>query len=436
MPLPQITRRFLTVAMNSPIEARRLADWLDVVEAVAAGGGVDGALTVGTSGAEQYTTITAALAVASSGDEVVISKGTYAEDITIPDGVRVRGNHFAQGVIIDGTVTFAGSGTLREITVRCPDDGSHGIVATLAAGKLTLLVDVVLLGTGGSGDLVRKDGAGILAVTFGLFHNGGATTGAVIRVLGGTFIAAGPVGGNVGSCADFFKVDGGTLLVPQCVFQSSALYTATDFLDLEDGAAYLDTILAPKSAEPFTNCVHISGDGVTCEVYGSPLRSSTYDLLIDGALAGTGTTIEIEAPIERSKYSAPAGYRDVAVTSFNFEARSGWASYTDTTHTSGSPQTFSDGVRAQWTNNAGSKLVDYRPGKTELWSGNLINPGVAGEAYELRIDFTYQPSASNSYADLILDIGSDPLGAHPYPEKPASDAGQKQALSDRPEWVG
>ncbi len=51
----------------------------------------DNILTVGDAGSE-YSTITAALAAASSGDVVLVMPGTYAEkELTIPDGVTLRG---------------------------------------------------------------------------------------------------------------------------------------------------------------------------------------------------------------------------------------------------------------------------------------------------------------------------------------------------------
>lgn len=93
----------------------------------------------------------------------------------------------------------------------------------------------------------------------------------------------------------------------------------------------------------------------------------------------------------------------------------GWGSYQDTARTSGSPQVFADGVRQILTNNAGVTLNDYLPTPQELWADNKITPTGVGEAYDLRVDFTYQPSAGNRSIELILDIGSDPLGVDSIP---------------------
>lgn len=383
------------------------------IPAVAASEEAEGSLTVGPNG-EQFSTISEACAAAVSGDRILVSAGTYVENPTIPDGVRLRGKWFAQDVIIQGTVTIAGTGTVREVTVRAPD-GQKGVYANLASDKLLALVNIVVQGTTSSLDLVHIEGSGVVAVTTGLYHNGGTSSGAVFRLSGGSLMAAGALVGNVGSATDYLLVDGGVAHVGLMTFQSSALYTCTDGVEVSAGAAYVGNMVAPEGLEPFTNCLHVSSDGVTVEWAGSPLRGSTYDLLVDGGLVGTGTRLDLDAPMVRGKTSYPAGYRDVADTAFNFDTHTGWATYSDTTHSSGSPQTFSDGVRAQWTNDGGSSIVTYRDGDEDYWAGNEIQPGEAGESYSIRIDFTYQPSAPNSHAVLELDIGSAPLGGSSVP---------------------
>jgi len=88
---------------------------------------------------------------------------------------------------------------------------------------------------------------------------------------------------------------------------------------------------------------------------------------------------------------------------------SGWASYVDTTHTSGSPQAYSSGTRTQWTNDGGTTIDTYAPNGA-LWSSDKITPTAVGEAYELRIDFTIDPGGPSAVLSLELDIGADPFG--------------------------
>lgn len=66
--------------------------------------------------AVEYATITLALAAASSGDTIYLPPGTFTEDITIPDGVIVRGSEMNSSIIA-GQVTFAGDGWLSDAAV-------------------------------------------------------------------------------------------------------------------------------------------------------------------------------------------------------------------------------------------------------------------------------------------------------------------------------
>lgn len=361
-----------------------------------------------------YTTVAAALADAVSGDLVIVDSGTYAESFTVPDGVRIKGRELAQETIIQGTITCTGTATLRELEVQAPAS-SRGIYANLGAGKLLVLVGCVVKGTSGTSPLVECDGSGIVAVTTGLYHNGGSVSAPFILVSGGTFIGAGDIIGNVGSVSDVLKITGGTCVIEGGIgVQSSALYSATDGIEVAGGTIVVNSFTVPD-ATPLTNGIHISADGVTGTVYGPAVIGSTYDILVDGGLTGTGSTLTVSSPINRSRTSWPSGYRDTATTRGNFVTEQGWASYTDTTHTSGSPQTLTNGTRTQWTNDAGTKLEDYRPGGAPLWSGNKITPNSLGDAYTLRVDFTYQPAGVNAYIDFELDIGSDPFGASSIP---------------------
>ena len=127
-----------------------------------------GVITVSATAFADYTTIGAALAAASPGDEIVVYGGTYAENITLDGSKRVRGFGFAQKVIISGAdttgtrVTFAGTGTLREITVIGPSVGSNAAIdaTALAGGENVVLYNVSVVG-GGSATSSGIKGAGL-----------------------------------------------------------------------------------------------------------------------------------------------------------------------------------------------------------------------------------------------------------------------------------
>ena len=89
------------------------------------GEGEAGIINVAKSGGD-YDTIAAGLAVADPGDVVVVFPGDYAENVTVPTGVRLMGSHIALVTRITGAdttgtrVTFEGSGTIRNMTMVGP----------------------------------------------------------------------------------------------------------------------------------------------------------------------------------------------------------------------------------------------------------------------------------------------------------------------------
>jgi hypothetical protein len=199
-----------------------------------------------------YPTITAALAAAVASDTVIVGPGTYAESITIPDGVRVVGTAPAQEIIISGAdatstrVTFAGTGTLREITVVGPSAGANpAISCNLAAGKLGVIFAVVVQGAGGTGAGVFKAGAGILALLGGFYHNGGVFAGPLMQVDAGLAIIQ-QVIANVGSSTAVLLVNGGTVEGRDWLVQSSALYSCTDIFHLAGTCSDAATALTLK----------------------------------------------------------------------------------------------------------------------------------------------------------------------------------------------
>jgi hypothetical protein len=376
---------------------------------------------VNTYGTGDYTTLAAALAAASSGDEIICQGINEALNTTVPDGVRVRGDHFAQETIIssaDGVspaLTMAGAGTLRELTVVTPNtSGVPAIDCTgLAAGKLVVLFNVAVQG-GGSGIGLKGAGSGVVAAIQGFYHNGGTLEQLCLHT-SGTMLGCGWIT-NAGVAGDVLKVTGGTARLSVMQSQDSDLYSCTDYLEISGGRLIVSDLELPDNGkECATNAIHISGDGIDLEVTGPALHGSTWDVLVDAGLVGTGTRAHVLNEADFSKYSYPAGYRDVADTRGNFGSQTGWATYVDTTHTVGSPQVLSAGTRTQWTNDAGTKNETYRPGVTPMWSSNKITPSRIGEAYTLRVDFIINPAATNGLCTVEVDIGSDPFGASSVP---------------------
>jgi len=83
----------------------------------------------------------------------------------------------------------------------------------------------------------------------------------------------------------------------------------------------------------------------------------------------------------------------------------GWASYSDTTYTTGSRLTVNAGVRTVLPNNSGDVIESYIDGNQSFYNGTVIQPNTIGDFYTIRISFKVQPSTINSYLSLDVDIG-------------------------------
>lgn len=85
----------------------------------------------------------------------------------------------------------------------------------------------------------------------------------------------------------------------------------------------------------------------------------------------------------------------------------GWASYSDSQYTSGSPFVVSSGATVNLPNDAATVIDSFvPPGVTTLYDGTVITPENIGDAYEIRIDFKTSNNNVSGLADLILDIGA------------------------------
>lgn len=90
----------------------------------------------------------------------------------------------------------------------------------------------------------------------------------------------------------------------------------------------------------------------------------------------------------------------------------GWAQYSDSTYTAGSPLSVSASARTKVTvDGAGSQTntAGLPDGATALWdtTNNIILPLGVNDAYDVRLSFKMKLDASSSdqYCDVELDIG-------------------------------
>lgn len=90
----------------------------------------------------------------------------------------------------------------------------------------------------------------------------------------------------------------------------------------------------------------------------------------------------------------------------NYMAGSGWALYTDTQYSSGSPLVISQGTTVDLPNNAGSKDEGSLPtGSPPLYDGTRIWPNSINDTYDVRVTFKASTSSgSNGGFNVSLDI--------------------------------
>jgi len=147
-----VDAQYLVLALNAALTAERRFDpmaWLGAVD-----GGVnadydlsfypDLPVVIGTGAIPlEYATIQAAINAAAAGQTVLVPPGTYAEDITLKDGVLVVGWGAREDIRITGDesiVTTASGGHLENVTVDADAPGAgayRGAVLFNSAGICT-----------------------------------------------------------------------------------------------------------------------------------------------------------------------------------------------------------------------------------------------------------------------------------------------------------
>jgi len=84
----------------------------------------------------------------------------------------------------------------------------------------------------------------------------------------------------------------------------------------------------------------------------------------------------------------------------------GWAEYSDTEYTEGSPLAVSEGTTVDLPNNSGTVIDDYLPtGVSSLYDGTVITPDTVGDSYEVAIRFKTKSSINEGAVRLAIDIG-------------------------------
>ena len=100
-----------------------------------------------------HTTISAALAVASSGDTIFVRPGTYTENPTATIGVNVtayQGDDNEENVTVVGSWTVTGAGTFTMSNLCLKDNGSPVIAFSGSTNTVLQIDDCTFIVTGAS----------------------------------------------------------------------------------------------------------------------------------------------------------------------------------------------------------------------------------------------------------------------------------------------
>jgi len=248
-----------------------------------------------------FTTIAAALAASSSGDAVVVGPGTYAESISIPAGVTLRGRNGPDVTTISGgaatgtRVSLDDGSVIKGFTVVLPTDATSAIEKTAGTASSTVQ-DMAMVGAGASG-------CGITNSTTG------AMTCRNISYLTGTCDSA--ICGDSGIITlDNLTIQSGTLANGIRVAANASVevfgfgcLVGTDGVQVAGNG----TFRASGFDIEGTNSIHITGDDANVTLIGGDLDPTTTPLLVDPGIT-TGRFIASSVDIEQGEIDAPSQY--------------------------------------------------------------------------------------------------------------------------------
>ena len=296
--------------------------------AAAAGGGltttnvnwVDTAGNDGTAVADRadlpWLTIGAALTASASGDVVVVRPGTYAESgLTVPAGVSlISEGGFGTTIVGDAAavahiITLSAGSYLQGFQILCPTTASLAGVSHSAGTGTVYDLDLRGDGATGSGDGIYKTGTGKV------------------------------VGGNI-------RCEGGGL---ENLLRADAAVLALDDVHVPQSAGTIANVVLTEGTGRFQgqghnignsnvgDCIHVAGtstciiyspnwtaaigghiaaDGVTVIIIGGRVDATVASLLVDPALAGTGTTLTVSGTTVQPLFSFPSA----AITTMELSA--------------------------------------------------------------------------------------------------------------------
>src|SRR5690554_4724924 len=178
-----------------------------------------------------HTTITSALAAASSGEDIFIRPGTYTEDLTLIAGVNLvafAGDENLPTVSIVGKLSYSGSGNVSINNIRLVTNGDFFLEVTGASASQLNIDNCFLECTDNTGINFTNSNA---SSSIRFFHTNGniGTTGISLFSHSGAGFLSFIRGAftNTGASTTQSTISSGTLEVDNCAFTFAISFTGT-----------------------------------------------------------------------------------------------------------------------------------------------------------------------------------------------------------------
>ncbi len=256
---------------------------------------VDASSTIGTRGT--YTTITAALAAATTGQTIFVRPGTYAENITLVAGVNLQAyeaSGYARETVIQGTITASFSGRVTISGFNLLNVNADIVHVTGAVQTNLIIKNCVILQSANAGShyfLTSDSSGGAITYVFNCFGNLTAN-GSYFNVSGGEV--------NCDDC--FFRNDGSSF-----VNNSFTNSTTTRLIDctihnqitVDDAILNLERCQISRNTVAAVALVLINGGVCTSEytVYGGTTDQTLVTIDATSRFESIHTTFDVDANV-------------------------------------------------------------------------------------------------------------------------------------------
>ena len=273
----------------------------------------DKVLLIKPSGTQtNYDSIALAMAAATASDLAVVGPGRFTENVVIPDDVTLVGAYARETAVIEGTVVLGDLAQIENIEVDCAINGADCI--SYAGATLAVARNVIVRSSSGTPtNAFANNSTGSLTVyacvlATGTWDDAVHCPSGRIRVF--DLVCVRPTLNRV------FHAAGGILEVLGTEVYDTV--TVTDTIYVEGGSFRSDGVNVTNAINAALN---IQVDGVTLQISGGTLQGATYDVFVNPALTGTGTTVVAQGVrTRRERLSAPAGWLTTAeVTTLQFD---------------------------------------------------------------------------------------------------------------------